>query len=191
MTIRLTRRAFAATLPALVLPAGRAATDDALALLRQGGAAVLLRHAATEAGIGDPPGFRLGDCRTQRNLSADGRAQATRIGEWFRRHGLRPAPVRSSRWCRCVDTARLAFPRHEVLVFEALNSFFADGSTRAAQTEALRGFLARLPPRRRVVLVTHHVNIAALTGQAVGMGEALLVRTGDGAGELAGRLRFA
>ena len=173
------------------LASAAAGEEAAWAVLAAGGCAVLLRHAQTVAGIGDPPGFRLDDCSTQRNLSDAGRAEARRLGAEFGRRGIAVDEVLSSRWCRCVDTARLAFPRHEVLVFEALNSFFADGSTRAAQTEALRGFLARLPPRRRVVLVTHHVNIAALTGQAVGMGEALLVRTGDGAGELAGRLRFA
>jgi len=173
------------------LASAAAGEEAAWAVLAAGGCAVLLRHAQTVAGIGDPPGFRLDDCSTQRNLSDAGRAEARRLGAEFGRRGIAVDEVLSSRWCRCVDTARLAFPRHEVRVFEALNSFFADGSTRAAQTEALRGFLARLPPRRRVVLVTHHVNIAALTGQAVGMGEALLVRTGDGAGELAGRLRFA
>jgi broad specificity phosphatase PhoE len=99
--------------------------------------------------------------------------------------------VLSSRWCRCLDTARLAFPRHDVRVLEALNSFFADDGARQAQTGALRAWLARQDPSRRLVLVTHQVNIAALTGQPVGMGEAILVRVGAaGAGDVLGRLAF-
>ena len=156
------------------------------------GCAVLLRHAQTVAGIGDPPGFRLADCSTQRNLSQDGRAEAQRIGAEFSRRGIDVDEVLSSRWCRCLETARLAFPRHEVRVFEALDSFFADGSTRQAQTDALRSYLAGQSAPRRIVLVTHQVNIAALTGQSVGTGEALLVRMGAAnAGEVLSRMRVA
>jgi len=165
-----------------------AADESAWRLLTAGGCAVLLRHAQTVAGLGDPPGFRLDDCSTQRNLSEAGRAEARRFGAEFARRGISVDAVLSSGWCRCLDTARLAFPRHEVRVFEALNSFFADGSAREAQTAELRGYLARPRAPRRIVLVTHMVNIAALTGQSVGMGEALLVRTGAAkAGELLGR----
>ena len=168
------------------------AEESAWQLLAVGGCAVLLRHAQTEAGIGDPPGFRLDDCSTQRNLSAAGRAEAVRFGAEFARRGIGIDAVLSSRWCRCLDTARLAFPRNEVRVWEALNSFFADSSTRAAQTAQLRDFLARQRPPRRAVLVTHMVNIAALTGQSVQMGEALLVRLGAAEpGGVLGRLRVA
>lgn len=155
-----------------------------------GGCAILLRHARTTPGVGDPPDFRLEDCSTQRNLSDAGRAQARRFGAEFDRRGIRIDEVRSSRWCRCLDTARLAFPRHEVEPLEALNSFFSDGSTRATQTAALRDYLGALPPTRRVVLVTHMVNITALTGESPAMGEALIVRTGaSGAGDLLGWIR--
>jgi phosphohistidine phosphatase SixA len=165
------------------------ADETAWRVLAAGGCAVLLRHAQTVAGLGDPPGFRLDDCSTQRNLSEAGRAEARRFGGQFARRGIDVDEVLSSAWCRCLDTARLAFPKHEVRVFDALNSFFADGSTREAQTAQLRSYLARPGAPRRIVLVTHMVNIAALTGQSVGMGEALLVRTGPvNAGELLGRL---
>lgn len=167
------------------------ADDSAWRLLAEGGCAVLLRHAQTVPGIGDPPGFRIDDCSTQRNLSDAGRAEARRLGAEFARRGIVFDDVLSSRWCRCLETARLAFPQIEVRVFEALNSFFADGSTRQAQTDALRGHLASQRAPRRIVLVTHMVNIAALTGQSVGMGEALLVRLGvQGAGDVLGRLRM-
>jgi phosphohistidine phosphatase SixA len=143
-----------------------------------GSCAILLRHARTSPGIGDPPGFRLEDCRTQRDLSEAGRAQARRFGAEFDHRGIRIDDVRSSRWCRCLDTARLAFPRPEVRPLDALDSFFADGSTRGAQTAALRDYLGALPATRRAVLVTHMVNITALTGESPAMGEALIVRTG-------------
>ena len=89
--------------PRLVL-----ASDDAERLLREGGVVIAFRHALAP-GTFDPPNFTLGDCRTQRNLSDEGRAQAGRIGQWFQARGLVPAAVRSSPWCRCVDTALLAF----------------------------------------------------------------------------------
>ena len=91
-------------------------------LLRQGGCVVLMRHAQTESGVGDPPGFTLGRCETQRNLSSAGRAQAARVGDAFRREDIAIASVRSSAWCRCTDTARLAFGRYTV--WPAINSFF-------------------------------------------------------------------
>jgi phosphohistidine phosphatase SixA len=155
-----------------------------------GGCAILLRHARTTPGIGDPPGFRLDDCSTQRNLSDAGRAQARRFGAEFDRREIRIDEVRSSRWCRCIDTARLAFPRLEVQPLEALDSFFIDGSRRGTQTAALRDYLGALPATRRAVLVTHMVNITALTGESPAMGEALVVRTGtSGTGEVLGWIR--
>jgi broad specificity phosphatase PhoE len=188
------RRDLLLALPLLAIGrlAAAAGDDTAWQVLAAGGCAVLLRHAQTVAGIGDPPGFRLDDCSTQRNLSEAGRAEAARLGAEFSRRGIGVDEVLSSRWCRCMDTARLAFPQRAVRVFKALNSFFDDGSTRQAQTNALRDYLARQSARRRIVLVTHQVNIAALTGQSVGMGEALLVRSGaTNAGELLVRLRVA
>ena len=86
---------------------------DAEALLRKGGVVVVFRHALAP-GTFDPPGLRLGDCSTQRNLSDEGRAQARRIGEWFKERQLQPAAVRSSPWCRCMDSATLAFGTTEV-----------------------------------------------------------------------------
>ena len=135
------RRDFLATSAlALTLPAaGQAQTADTPAtgfwdLLRAGGCVVLMRHAVTVAGVGDPPGFRLDDCSSQRNLSDAGRQQARALGEAFQRERVQLAEVRSSAWCRCVDTAQLAFGRHTV--WAPLNSFFQVGD-RAAQTRAV------------------------------------------------------
>lgn len=179
-------------LPCLGLPALAGAeargASDAAAKLRRGGVAVLLRHAATEPGIGDPPGFRLGECATQRLLSAPGREQARRIGTWFSARGLAPAEVRSSAWCRCLDTATLAFGRAQP--WSPLNSFFDDRSAESAQSAALRAALARLPAQGFEVWVTHQVNITALTGVSPGVGEAMMVRLSAGKVHNLARIRF-
>ena len=155
----------------------RSATDVAMEL-RKGACALVLRHAQTEAGIGDPPGFRLDQCSTQRNLSDKGREQAKQIGQWLKAHALKPNNVQSSAWCRCKETADLAFGQDAVL--GALNSTFnnrssQDAQTEAAQTQELRARLKNIPVGQFVVWVTHQVNITALTGESAAMGEAVIV----------------
>ena len=170
------------------LAAGGAQANDALwSLLREGGYAVLIRHAATEPGVGDPPNFRLGDCSTQRNLSAEGRAEARRLGDAFRERKVPVERVLSSAWCRCQDTARLAFGEYEV--WAPLNSFFTDSSRGAPQTRALLERLAGMPARSNLVLVTHQVNITAATGVFPASGEMVVVRPGGREGvEVVGRM---
>ncbi len=158
---------------------------SALAALREGGCVLLLRHARTEPGIGDPPGFRLDDCATQRNLSPDGRAQAGRLGAALREAGVAIDPVRSSRWCRCLDTARLAFGRVEP--WPALDSFFADRSGADAQTAALRRWVLAFRGPRNAALVTHQVNVSALLGGWIDTGETLVLRPEGGSLATLGR----
>jgi len=150
-------------------------------LLSQGGLVVLIRHAEAP-GIGDPPNFHLADCATQRNLDEKGRRQARAIGESFRRRKIPVEKVYSSQWCRCKDTAQLAFG-----VFEensALNSFFGKPELKTAQTAAMRALLAQARPSRgNLVLVTHQVNITALTGVVPSPGE-MVVAALDGSGRL-------
>src|SRR5262245_52600081 len=104
-------RLLAILLIALGCASGSAATgQDAAELwaaLRGGGHVALLRHAATVGGVGDPPGFRLDDCATQRNLTDKGRAEARRLGERFRAEAVPVGKLLSSQWCRCRDTATL------------------------------------------------------------------------------------
>jgi len=147
--------------------------DPAEQALRQGGCALLLRHARTDPGVGDPPGFRLGVCSTQRNLSEAGRADARAVGRWFAAAGLRPQAVRSSAWCRCIDTAQLAFGAS--VPWPPLDSTFDSPSLSASATQALRDALAGIAPGRFEVWVTHQVNITALTGEVPAMGEGLVV----------------
>lgn len=168
--------------------AGAEAADaEALwALLRRGGAIAMMRHALAP-GTGDPPEFRLDDCATQRNLSEAGREQARAIGRAFRDRGVPVAGVLSSRWCRCLETGRLAFGT--VTPFPPLDSFFQDRSTEPAQTAALRRHLKDWDGQGTLVLVTHQVNITALTGVFPQSGE-MVVLTRDAAGgvRVAGRL---
>ena len=151
---------------------------DVAALLRKGGCVLMLRHAQTEAGIGDPPNFQLAQCSTQRNLSDEGRAQAKRIGLWFAARKLAVASVQSSAWCRCKDTATLAFGRFDLL--PDLNSTFDSRSSQATQTEALRERLKDIRAGQFEVWVTHQVNISSMTGEGPAMGEAFVVKLGTG-----------
>lgn len=133
------------------------AQQSLLEQLRQGGLLLFMRH-ANAPGIGDPQNFRIDDCTTQRNLSDRGRAQAVAVGARLRSDGIRWASVQSSRWCRCLDTARLAFDTVEP--FDLLNSSFAG---RPDATPDLRRHLLSLPrDGANRIYVTHMVNIMAL-----------------------------
>ena len=144
------------------------------ALLKQGGCLLLMRHAQTEPGVGDPPNFRIGDCSTQRNLNEAGREQSRRVAAAMAREGVRFEEVRSSAWCRCVDTAELAFGRHRV--WSPINSFFGRGGAGDTQTRETLAALKDFKGPGNLALVTHQVNITALTGGFVSMGEMLISR---------------
>ncbi|MGL1834027.1 histidine phosphatase family protein [Rhodocyclaceae bacterium SMB388] len=167
-----------------------ASDERVFELLREGGNVVLVRHATTVPGIGDPPGFDLADCATQRNLSDAGRAASRRLGNRLRDADVPIAAVRSSAWCRCLETATLAFaPDLPVEVWAPLNSFFAGQGDRESQTRAALAALRDLPPQANWVWVTHQVNITALTGTSVAMGEVLVTRPADGRLQVLARWR--
>jgi phosphohistidine phosphatase SixA len=177
-------------LPASLALRAQSAPDVA-ALLRAGGCVLMLRHAQTEAGVGDPPNCQLGQCSTQRNLNDEGRAQSKRIGQWFAAQKLAIGSVQSSAWCRCKDTADVAFGRFELL--PALNSTFDSRGNQAAQTEALRQRLKGIRAGQFEVWVTHQVNISSFTGEGPAMGEAFVVKQGAGGapGRVLARTNFA
>ncbi len=129
----------------------------------------VMRHALAP-GTGDPPNFRLGDCRTQRNLDAAGRAQARAVGAAFRANGIGFDRILTSSWCRCRETAEL-LDLGPVDTFALINTFYAGRGDGADQTRALRTYLVELPEDSATLLVTHQVNITALTGAAVSSGE--------------------
>lgn len=183
------RQLLAAALAAPGLPAA-AAADDVAARLREGGALIAFRHALAP-GTFDPPGFQPGVCSKQRNLDDAGREQARRIGAWFRAEGLQPARVRSSPWCRCLDTATLAFGRVEA--WAALGSPHGAGETTNAESlEALRQALvaASASGARFEVWVTHQFVLSRLVGSSTASGEGLVLRAdAAGAPVLLARLR--
>ncbi len=145
--------------------------------MRAGGYAILMRHALAP-GTGDPSHFELRDCTTQRNLSDVGRDQARRIGERLRTSNLEIGGVFSSQWCRCLETARL-LQLGPVTELPELNSFFRQWQLRDNQTQALRDWLAAQDLQRAPVLVTHQVNITALTGVYPASGEMVVIRIDD------------
>jgi phosphohistidine phosphatase SixA len=151
---------------------------EVAARLSGGGWLLMMRHAQTEPGIGDPPGFRLDDCSTQRNLSAAGRDQARRAGEAIRAAGIRLDEVRNSRWCRCRDTATLAFGASSD--WSAIDSFFASRGNGAAQTAEVVQWAATIGTRRNVMLVTHQVNIGGVMGTGASQGEVIVGRWNAG-----------
>ncbi|KZY34148.1 histidine phosphatase family protein [Roseovarius sp. HI0049] len=169
----------------LFLP-GLALADDWQAL-DQPGAIAIMRHALAP-GAADPADFTLGDCSTQRNLDARGRAQARAIGAAFRARGIRFDRVYTSQWCRCRETAEL-LGLGPVVEAPALNSFFADFSKEAARTEALKSLISETSGPR--LMVTHQVNISALTGRSTRSGEVVIIRMVDGAAEVLGAIMIA
>lgn len=149
--------------------------------LQQGGLVILIRHTATEPGLGDPSNFTLDDCSTQRNLSEKGRDQARQLGTWFVSQGIPVGDVRTSQWCRCVDTAQLAFgDRHAITPWTPINSFFGDRSEEPRMTRAALASLSS-PVTGNRVWITHQVNITALTGVFPSMGEMVVARAVEGA----------
>lgn len=175
------RRVLLAT---LALPAKSWAREDSTGfwpLAREGGNVFLMRHASTEPGTGDPPNFTLGICATQRNLSERGRREAKLVGERFASEKVQLTRVRSSAWCRCVDTAQLAFGSTKPQVWPALNSFFQGQGDGDAQGREVLQAVAALRASDNWMLVTHQVNITQLTGVYPAMGEILLTRPVSGA----------
>lgn len=180
------RRGWVLALALLAIPA-QALADEALwALLKSGGQVVIMRHASTDSTAGDPDTMRLEDCSTQRNLSPAGRNEARRIGRAFKARGITVDDVRSSLWCRCLDTATLAFGL--ATPWLPLNSFFRNRDREAGQTGAVRELVGR-HRGGTLVLVTHQVNITALTGVYPAEGEMIVLTPRAGAFTVAGRLK--
>ncbi len=157
-----------------------------LAALKSGGHVLLLRHAQTVSGIGDPPQFKLNDCSTQRNLSVEGRAQAERGAASLRGAGITFSRVLTSQWCRCRDTAAAFSNAPED--FTPLNSFFENRGTEPKQTREVRARVKNVQVRETWLLVTHQVNISALTGVTPSMGEGVVVRVANGEWKVLGSL---
>ncbi len=146
-------------------------------LLKKSDHVLLMRHALAP-GIGDPAGYKLQDCKSQRNLDTTGRAQAQKTGQWLRAQGVGSALLFTSAWCRCKETAEnLAFGTP---VLEAsLNSFFDDMRQGPQSNLNLQKFIGnqlKTKGDKALILVTHHVNIAEFMGENVGSGDMVLAK---------------
>ena len=165
------------------------ATEAGWALLRDGGHVVLLRHAMAQATT-EPANFDIEKCSTQRNLTDRGAQQARKIGALF---AARAAPIErvlSSRYCRTMETARLAFEDDIVEPFDALDPISKDEQPRKAQIKAIMKEIRDFSGSGNLILVTHLETISALTGVTAREGEAVIVRSQDEGLHVLGRIIF-
>jgi len=152
---------------------GQADETAAWDALRNGQAVLLLRH-ATAPGVGDPSTFRLGDCTTQRNLDEQGREESRGWGRLLRSQRIDTPRIFTSRWCRAQETGQ-AMALGPVQPMPALDSFFGSGARAAEQTDELVDQVNGLATGAPVVLVSHQVNITALTRLHPDSGEGLIL----------------
>jgi broad specificity phosphatase PhoE len=172
----------------LGMPAAAQDSEALWSLLKTGGQVVLMRHAVTTPGVGDPEGMVLSDCATQRNLSEEGRAHARQVGAAFRSRAVPVEQVLSSPWCRCLETARLVFGT-DPQVSPALGNLFGRTDPQGRQVAQLRALVSRPPASGNLVLVSHGSTILALTDVSPAPAE-MVVLTPQGGGKfaVAGRL---
>jgi broad specificity phosphatase PhoE len=171
----------------LTLPAAARASEPLWTLLKAGGQAILVRHAITTPGVGDPPDMRLDDCASQRNLTESGRAHARRLGEAFRARGITVDRLATSPWCRCVETARLAWGPAEV--WTPLGNLYGRSERQAEQVREMRTLVSERRAGGNLVLVSHGSTISALTGVSPDPAEMVIVTPqGGGRFAVAGRL---
>jgi phosphohistidine phosphatase SixA len=146
----------------LLVAAGAGNADEtALAALKAGGHVLMVRHGLTTPGSGDPLGFKLEDCKTQRNLIEEGREESRTLGRLLRAQRIEIGRVLTSEWCRCVETAEL-IGAGKVERFSALNNLFGRPQNRATQEEVLRKTIADWKGSGNLLLVTHGANMGAL-----------------------------
>ena len=138
--------------------------------LEEGGKLIFIRHAYAP-GSGDPDNFNLNDCSTQRNLSKEGQRQAKYIGEFFRNNKVKIDKVLSSEWCRCKETAKIAFKNFSTNSF--LNSFYSSkfAKNKDKQIKALKEYIKKFKSDKNLVLVTHYVLISEILNYGPSSGE--------------------
>ena len=141
--------------------------------LRQGGKLIFIRHAYAPGG-GDPINFDINNCDTQRNLSDSGRNQANEIGFFFKNNNILIDKVYSSEWCRCKETAKIAFNKFETKNF--LNSFFSSkfAHNKDTQMKKLKKFINNWDGKNNIIFVTHYVVISEILNYAPSSGEIIM-----------------
>jgi phosphohistidine phosphatase SixA len=141
-----------------------ASADEAgVAALKAGGHVVMVRHGLTTPGSGDPPGFKLEDCKTQRNLIEEGRAESRKLGALLRAQGIKIDRVLSSEWCRCIETAEL-IEAGSVVREPTLNNLYGRPQNRERQVREMRALIAAWKGPGNLLLSTHGANMGALMG---------------------------
>lgn len=184
-------RWFCAAILYVVATVVSVAADGPWPALRAGGKVVLIRHGATIGGAGDPPGFRLGDCATQRNLTDKGIAESKAMGERIRAQKVNVGKVISSQWCRCRDTASLMNLGQPVEIAETFNNAYTFSDRRDELTKGARAMIGAWKGPGALVIVTHGANILPLTGFQPAEGEMIVVEpeaTADGRLRVIGRI---
>jgi phosphohistidine phosphatase SixA len=173
----MSRLALAALAISLIAAPGAAAdSEEAWAALVKGSHVALVRHGNAPPGYGgDPPGFKIDDCATQRNMDERGRAQARALGEAFRQHGVRVDKILSSPWCRCLETARL------MAVGPVENTLAVAASDRSPERlVVLKQIVSSWRGPGTLVLVTHALTVQALVGIMPGQAETVVLRPRPG-----------
>ncbi len=134
---------------------------------------IFIRHAYAP-GNGDPDNFNLNDCSTQRNLNEEGKVQAKNIGKFFKKNGIKVDTVLSSEWCRCKETAILAFKNVEPKNF--LNSFYSLKflENKNKQMLDLKNYVKRFKSKKNLVLITHYVVISEALNYSPSSGEIVI-----------------
>ena len=138
---------------------------------QDGNKIILIRHALAPGG-GDPAGFKISDCKTQRNLNQAGIDQSKRIGKIFKNNKIPIDLVLSSQWCRCKDTAKYAFKKFKE--FSALNSTFqfSYNKNETKQLREIKNFVKKWNGKgKNLILITHYSIITAITNVVPASGE--------------------
>ena len=141
--------------------------------LKVGGKLIFIRHAYAPGG-GDPENFNIYDCSTQRNLSESGRIQSRKIGNFFTENKIKIEKVYSSEWCRCKETASLAFENFKTKSF--LNSFFSSkfAQNKNSQMRDFQKFLLDWDEKTNLIFVTHYVVISEILDYPSSSGEIVI-----------------
>ena len=152
------------------------ANENIVEILKKGGNIIFIRHAIAP-GNGDPQNFDISNCSTQRNLSKDGELQALKIGKFFKENNIKLTKVLSSEWCRCKDTAKIAFGNYETKNF--LNSFYDERFSENKDKQILdfQKFIRNWNKTGNLVLVTHYVVIFEILDLTTSSGEIVITDT--------------
>jgi phosphohistidine phosphatase SixA len=157
----------------IISPVKADLNQNIISELKKGGKIIFIRHAYAPGG-GDPNNFDINDCATQRNLNNDGRHQSKKIGDFFKKNEISIEKVYSSEWCRCKETASIAFRSFETKNF--LNSFFSQRfvKNRENQVENFNKFINNWNGKRNLIFVTHYVVISEILNYAPASGEIIV-----------------